>query len=320
MEDNYGHKLLLERLKSLDKSDNRIVIKKHAEIDFSNKLIVTGIGSSKSHAFYLIHLLKKYNVNVEFVELSAFPKLTNTENSTLVLFSQGLSPNSNIALSKKYNNIIIFTAVTEINKNEQKKSLLTKADVIVNFPLEDEYTLLIRVVGPYRGFQAVNVFMNSYFNYQYHTINIAEPINKDLLNILVTQKPQIKFVTTDTVKTFSQNLQYKFLEGCFYPHMPDVCDYLEFSHGHYQNLLVNGGVVIILGCLEDINLSDGVELMCKKHKIPVFKIISNSQDQNIMYYELYLNRLVYQIIKAWNIDQKNWKGKNDNTTLYELAS
>jgi 3,4-dihydroxy 2-butanone 4-phosphate synthase/GTP cyclohydrolase II len=316
-----GHGLLLERINSLPAIAREVKCTGNFELDKTKKFIVTGIGSSKSHAMYLVYLLKKYDIDATFLELSGFTDFETDKNKhNLILFSQGMSPNATLALSKPFNQTIIFTAVTDENKNQSKKGLLAKGDQVVTFPLEDEYTLLVRVVGPFCGYQAVNEFMNEHFSYEYKkVIDHVQEVDPVLLELLRDTRPQIKFVMRDYAKSFAQNLQYKFMEGCFYPHMPDICDFLEFSHGHYQNLLENPGVVIILDSPGDERLSMGVESMCKIHDIPVFRVSGYYDEQNIMYYELYMNKLLYQLVKAWDIDQVDWKGKDDNTSLYQLS-
>ena len=60
--------------------------------------------------------------------------------------------------------------------------------------------------------------------------------------------------------------------------------------------------------------------MCQLHSIPVFNLQSNYGDQDILYYELYFNQIMFAMVQAWDIDQINWKGKDDNTSLYQLAN
>ena len=54
-----------------------------------------------------------------------------------------------LVLSDKYHQVIVFTAVSPNNKNKNKINLLKQAHLVIYFPLEDEYTLLVRVVGPF---------------------------------------------------------------------------------------------------------------------------------------------------------------------------
>ena len=111
---------------------------------------------------YIVYWLRQYQINAEFRELSSFSSQQET-NYSLILFSQGMSPNATLALSKSYQQLIIFTAVSENNPDKKKQKMLDKANLIIQYPLEDEYTLLVRVVGPFCGFIAVENFMNIYF-------------------------------------------------------------------------------------------------------------------------------------------------------------
>ena len=57
-------------------------------------------------------------------------------------------------------NIILFTAVTENNKNANKINILNRVDKVINYPLEDEYDILIRTVGPICGYGIINKIFN----------------------------------------------------------------------------------------------------------------------------------------------------------------
>ena len=113
-----------------------------------------------------MYLIRKYpeikSKNLEFIPLIEFYDSDRVFNGTLVVFSQGLSPNIHVIFAKqKYQSIILFTATTTNNKNQHKLQILNKlkknnSNFIINFPIEDEYTTLIRIIGPMCGYLSVS--------------------------------------------------------------------------------------------------------------------------------------------------------------------
>ena len=322
-DDETGLKLLKIRNNFSIKMIEDITLIKIKNIDFSKKFIISGIGSSKSHAFYLLFFFKNNNINCEFIELSAFDNY-NGKGKNLILFSQGLSPNGTIPINCNFDHLTLFTSVTFKNKNNDKINILKKADYIINFPLEDEYTTLIRIVGPLIGYNSIikfciheGLFENINYNIDFNKINLKKHVD-----FICKFKPQIKIITNDYFKTFCQNIQYKFMEGIFYPSIPDICDYLEFSHGHIQNLLTNEKnniktMIIILN-----NSNNKYSNNLKKSiddKLYVWEIKPNYGIKNIIYYEWIFNQLILEIITRWEIDQVTWEGFN-NINLYNITS
>ena len=194
-----------------------------------------------------------------------------------------MSPNATLALSDKYHQVIVFTAVSPNNKNKNKINLLKQTHLIIYFPLEDEYTLLVRVVGPFCAYHAINSFINHYFGTKFLLIQPNIQVEAKLVDYIIKRKPQIKIITGDFMKQFAQNLQYKFMEGSFYPSMVDICDFLEFSHGHYQNLLENkarGNATLVI-ILHNQKNCKGYTAYCKPNKYCHF-----SPPKQLEYYAL----------------------------------
>ena len=80
----------------------------------------------------------------------------------LVVISQGMSPNSFAALRhmNAFDRVVLFTSVGEAGKAHKAARIAAVAahpggGVTVRFPLEDEYRILVRVVGPACGFLRV---------------------------------------------------------------------------------------------------------------------------------------------------------------------
>ena len=131
----------------------------------------------------MMHLVRKNHpeVDIKFFPMSAIENIEPDQNQ-LILISQGLSPNSVGPLAKwDYKNIILMTAVTENNKNSEKKSILLKLQEnqcsILQYPMEDEYTTLVRIVGPMAGYYFIyRLVMKMY--------DIPHEQEKTLINVL----------------------------------------------------------------------------------------------------------------------------------------
>lgn len=298
---DFGHDILLARNQLIGTLDENIDIFYKKEIDFNKKIIVTGIGSSAPHAHYLKKLLKEKNLNIEFKPIAS---LTDNEDAILILFSQGLSPNARILFNYNFSNIILFTSVTN-------HYLFEKCSLICNFPLENEYGTLLRIVGPLYGFIAINKF------YKYLGFNIENNNYEELEDIssvisFMEKKPSIKIIfdSSQHSKESLENLKLKFLEGLFYHSTPDIFDFLDFSHGYYQNILYQNNkgspnLVILLNPNQDIKkmLSNKCFIWELKH-------------HNIIYYERIFNELIISLILKWNINQKKWDGDDKTNPLY----
>lgn len=129
------------------------------------RVVATGLGSSEAHARYLVWLLNRFtDIPAEFLPTGALlsPEPGHYRDRTLVVFSQGLSAHARIALSRRsdFASTVLFTAASleglrrsgKQDREDCLQALLTEGAEVIRFPLEDEYTLLIRVVGPALGF------------------------------------------------------------------------------------------------------------------------------------------------------------------------
>ena len=139
------------------------------------RVVATGLGSSEAHARYLVWLLNRFtDIPAEFMPTGALlsPEPGHYRDRTLVVFSQGLSAHARIALSRRsdFASTVLFTAASleglrrsgKQDREDCLQALLTEGAEVIRFPLEDEYTLLIRVVGPVLGFLAARIWVGAF--------------------------------------------------------------------------------------------------------------------------------------------------------------
>lgn len=344
-----GHSILktrLEQCPALIKNmlDHPIKISCRKTFD-SSYFVVTGTGSSEAHAKFFVYLINQYTQRfAEFKWLSAFSENTikDTQNKTLVIFSQGLSPNSHLAFScsSKFRHTILFTSTTIKSLNQAGKAgsikilqqLLDRGNEVIYFPIENEYTVLIRLIGPLAGYLACLQFINHFSpgclphceatqlltSLENAKLQATEaPIQA----ILSEGRKGIHFLSNSPFSEFGQNLAYKFLEGLYWS-MPALWDYLQFSHGPFQQWQLNKGLIIILHgntCTEEDYLERTLKMLGSKSN-QIWIIRSDLPIcYRILQYEMVLNHLMMLLLDELKIDQINWPGKGLDYPLYEVS-
>ena len=118
------------------------------------RLVATGIGSSEAHARLLAHLVaERTGRRARFVPASALlaPGAAPAAD-TLVVFSQGLSPNARLVLA----HVARWRQRRARDGGHRRRSpgaaARPRRDVVVSFAGEDEYGTLVRVTGPLAGY------------------------------------------------------------------------------------------------------------------------------------------------------------------------
>lgn len=308
----------------------------------SQRFVVTGTGSSEAHARYLCTLINFYTDRAAaFLPLSAFatPRPEAFAGKTLVVFSQGISPNAQIALRRRtdFAHTILFTATTATTARAAGKperadllyDLLEGGGDLVVFPLAEEYTTLIRFVGPLCGYLACLQFVA-----QFGGCRFSPPRPGQILPLLEIEPPAplveavlsapdrfaqgFNLVAAAPISDFAQNLACKFVEGLFWA-CPSISDFLQFAHGPFQQMAAHPHPVVILQgdspveaelVRRSVAMLQGVGLDAYVIQVdapPLFSIFG---------FETALNRLVLTALQHFDIDQVNWPGKGRDDLLY----
>ncbi|CAF1434805.1 unnamed protein product [Adineta ricciae] len=360
--DSLGHDLIRQRLAQIPVFLLEMLKKKTISIStniyVAQSFIVTGIGSSEAHARYLTLLLNTYtNRRAQFIGFTAFTTATAKvfhSDQILILYSQGLSPNAQMVLSygqTYFSRVLLFTSMN----NEQLKSkcpwILSDKLETIQFPLHDEYTTLIRVIGPACGFLAAILFMQQLTDQQLVEHDQLQQIilaTSSLSLSISSQSALLQAMLEDTEHQFSrgpfylilsaplidvcQNIQYKLLEGLFYS-MPVLCDYLQFAHGTYQQLRSITDRPSAIVCIVnqsnalDAELERRLREMIESHSdrrqlINIYTLYlcsSPSIIYSLLELEMLFNRLVFGIMCERRCNQINWPGKGEDQPLYGFS-
>jgi hypothetical protein len=344
--DPLGHDLLGQRLASIPSVlagmlDSPPLPLRPASLA-SRRFIVTGTGSSEAHARYLAMLLNLYTDRAAaYLPLSGFT-VADPEafaDKTLVVFSQGVSPNARIALNRRgdFNHCILFTATTpeaalaagKQDRADLLQRIVSEGGDLIEFPLAEEYTTLIRFVGPLASYLAALQFAA-----RFACCRFPQPTAATILPLLNARPPEdlraamiglpsafsqgFNLVTAAPISDFAQNLACKFMEGVFWP-CPPISDFLQFAHGPFQQMNAHPKPVIILQGGSDIEaemVSRSVRML-RDAGLGAFVIrVEAPSLYSIFGFEAALNALVFDVMKHLRVDQVNWPGKGRDDLLY----
>ena len=312
----------------------------------SQRFIITGTGSSEAHARYLEMLLNLYaDRSASYLPLSGFTDVHRPAfaGKTLVVFSQGVSPNAQIALRRRHDfaHTILFTATTPDTARKAGKhdraalleQLLEEGGDLVEFPLAEEYTTLIRFVGPLAGYLAC-----LQFTAQLSGCRFAAPERTAIIPLLQSKPPAdlvaamlhrpdafahgFNLVTAAPISDFAQNLACKFMEGLFWP-CPPISDFLQFAHGPFQQTTAHPHPVLVLqgNSPWEAELVTRSTQMLREVGLQAYVVHVNAPPlTSIFGFEAALNELVFEVMKARGVDQVNWPGKGRDDLLYGFCA
>jgi hypothetical protein len=344
--DPLGHDLLAARLAAIPGILADMIARGPAPLRpatlASRRFIVTGTGSSEAHARYLAMLLNLHTDRAAaYLPLSGFTTAepTSFAGATLVVFSQGVSPNAQIALRRRgdFAHCVLFTATTppaalaagKPDRAALLQAILDSGGELVEFPLAEEYTTLIRFVGPLAGYLAALHFAASLDGSR-----VRPPTSAELLPLLAAPPPAdlleamkrlpsafsagFNLVTAAPISDYSQNLACKFMEGVYWP-CPPISDFLQFAHGPFQQMNAHPKPVVILqgGSDMESEMVDRSVRMLREVGLHAFVLrVDSGPLLAIFGFEAALNALVFEVMKHLRIDQINWPGKGRDDLLY----
>lgn len=346
MMDGKGHALLRDRIRSIPDLLEKMFEQEPPPLETGaspKRFTITGTGSSEAHGRFLAHLVNSYTgSHAVFRPLSSFlAEPAREEDGFLVVFSQGLSPNATVALRRAaaFQRLILFTSATQSGLEAAKKAdrarliarLKEEGALILHYPLEEEYTTLIRMVGPMAGYLAVAFFVARLEGSRLRPPDRRLPesvarapgrLPPEILEGDSDWAHGFHLVSASPLVEFGQNLSYKFLEGLFIP-APPLWDLFQFAHGPFQqNVLRRRPIVLLSGEephekeLEEKVMAMSVASGCHTWILrsalpPVYRIFD---------YESMFNSLLLAAIERLGIDQVNWPGKGSDGPLYSYGS
>jgi creatinine amidohydrolase len=298
---------------------------------------VTGVGSSAAHARYLAALLAEaLALPARFVPLDAFP-LAPDPRDVLVVFSQALSPNAQLALGEAggWLHTVLVTAAEHSRDPERRRALdvlrAAGASVLESAGAE-EFGTLLRVEGPIAGYVTALRLARS----------LGLPAAPDLARVPAawasaceraaraapTLAPRLAsdtllLLASGAYREATDNLRLKCVEGLLRP-VPPVADPIEFVHGPFQALAERRATLLALtrpdapherdrlARLRSMLHPDRHQLVSIGATLPGFLAIFE--------HEAWLGTLVLAAMEHAGIDPADWPGRGEDAPLYELTA
>jgi hypothetical protein len=296
--------LLRARLAELPKCLRR-VREVCAPIEPSGSFVVTGIGASEGPARAMATLVRG-----AFVPLSAFVDGA-PDADTLVVFSQGLSPNARLALSRAstYRRSFLFTSARDA----------TFAGKIVVLPPEREDGTLVRVLGPTSALLAAAIASGAAGDVEplFAALSAPRAIAVDEERLF----GRVAFVTAGGHGELCHGARNAWLEALCTPE-PPMWDVLQIAHGPFQEFFESE---ILLVALErdgaERELFDRLERMLVPERHRLVRLRSSlSPALAAIDHVTQVHELVCRALAARPRDLGAWPGSGRDGPLYDLGS
>ncbi len=326
-----AHRLLADRIATLPALAGRAAREVAEPVVLApvERLVTTGIGSSQAQARLLAHLVAEHTGRPARVLPASALLAPGPERAadTLVVFSQGLSPNAQLVLTHapRWRSVVLATAVRDAGR---LAPLRARGIVVVHFAGEDEYGTLVRVVGPVTGtFCALRLA---------RALGVALAVAPSTVETAVrraaaatagigpaTLAAPLALVTSGSYGELVGNLRQKVLEGMLRP-PPPVWDLLELAHGPFQQAVSGHATFLALtrpDAPHEAPLLARFESMLDPARHALVRLPATlPAPLSLLEHEIQFDALLLRDLAAREVDQARWPGRDRDGPLYDLAA
>jgi creatinine amidohydrolase len=291
--------------------------------------IVTGIGSSEAHARFLCSLVARIAPGAAtFAHPSSFAVSSpSAPGGTLIVFSQGLSANARIALCRRssFARTVVFTT------KEKSETSFTEEDTeFVRCAETDEFTILLRVIGPMVTYLTAWQWLHSVLP------GIPAPPDSTEVERIFSSVDETSRETVDALagdfiagvefnfigpaNDYPQNLGFKRVEGLFLSE-PIRRDILQAAHGPLQQNHAKPCAQWIFTSASPAETALAAHLrpMFGRLDAPIRTIASPAPEPaSVFFFEALLNRVLATAIDSSPHSQFDWPGKGLDGEGYQL--
>ena len=304
-------------------------------------VVATGLGGSQAAARLLAARLGEGAGRAAvFRPMNTFHnRVAEKERAVLVVFSQGLSPNARIALehARDFDGLVLVTSVTEDGLREAGKTdrlallreLRARGAVVWRHPVENEYAILPRVVGPVCA--AVSALRLAaalggppsappWAIMEETGLAAIGPSAEERARLAEEFARGVDLNFTGGAVEYAQNLAAKAVEGLFAP-TPVCRDLLEFAHGPFQQQCMRKRRQWILRSETEAEaaLAETVAPLFGSAGVGTRSIPAPyPAPWALIYWELYLNRVLPEAARIAGADLEDWPGKGADGPAYGL--
>ncbi len=287
----------------------------------AREVIVTGIGAAAGPARYLAALLR----TARYVPVSAFANGELESGSTLVLFSQHLSPNARLVLANA-GAAARVVVVTSAHEDDVRGAGGARVES-VRLPPEDERGMLLRVTGPAVAMAAAALLARE----------AGAPIDPaalarvpDVLSRalethfsgdLVTAALEGPLaVVTAGEHGVARAIAWKLLEGWSVPE-PPTWDVLEIAHGPFQQLYARPACLVVTTTRASEALASRLASMLVPERHALVLLASDLPPSLApIEHDALANQLLLAGLRARPRDLFAWDGQGLDRPLYDLGA
>lgn len=280
---------------------------------------VTATGASEGPARVFAAMLRRAGVCAEFAPLSRFAAEVAPCDDTLVVFSQGLSPNARMALSaaRRFGRSFLVTAAHD---DPAVARAAAQGTVIVRHGPASEEGLLLRVQGPAAATMIALRWSDA----------VARALGRPPLpawtpswDAPVTDHlddAPVAFVTTHDIE-LHHGLRWKWLEGAG-THDPPLWDVLQFAHGPLQHLVGRRATLVSLEHAHDDIGARLVDRLAETLDPSLHRLVRWRSEApspwSVFAHDARANALVLAALRRSSRDLAQWPGRHLDHALYDL--
>lgn len=299
-------------------------------------VVATGLGSSAAAAHLLVSELDRLSGSRGAVRETSwfFQRERRPEGAILVVFSQGLSRNARIALRQAgdFAGLIVVTSVSDETERSDLQELLQgvheSGGQLWRHPLENEYTILPRVLGPVcaaavalrlaAALAGADLAIPAAF-LEDLAPDWARPDTSTAATMAEEWCAGADFNFTNGLAGVSHNLAAKTMEGILRP-LPACRDVFEFAHGAFQlSCILPRHQWLFSGPNEaEAALRRTVAPLYAKGPKPRELVAPYGAPWDLFHFEQLLNHVLCAAVADEAIDLVNWPGKGEDDAGYRI--
>jgi len=298
-----------------------------------------GVGSSRAHAEYLRYLFERH---IASSPVSVCDPLTYIESSSgtespcpnMIIFSQGLSPNTHAAIRNAFGtNSFLFTStfLHSIESNDPKNALLREISSsgikTISYPLSNEFEILPRFIGPFMGYVAVYRFVHeSLLGGENHDMSNLDfdaffSSAKEAASALSDCCREHSVEAFHLISTFpfyalNHNLKEKIRECLLPTGTIESSSITEYEHGRFQQNCNprSAGMEIILTTQDRSSTTNRMltarTSQAAAHSIPIVLLESPyNAELSVLWFEMVFNNWLQSEVQSRGINLRDWPGK-----------
>lgn len=295
---------------------------------------VVGVGASEGPARLTVEALGEAGISASFRSISRYlGRPIERPDRGLLIFSQGLSPNAQLALdhASSYAMSFLFTAVGQHSRPERFRLLREFPGAVLTHPPKAEAGTLLRLVGPscaallalkfcigliekFGGTPAWADYLDEVPRvYRARTAKLPDALGRDPLAC----------VALGMDADLARCLMWKWQEG-LYTRLPVTTDVLSFAHGPLQSFFEQQATFFSLvrrgdGVHADIYARLAQSLHATRHRlVPLTADLPGP----LAYfeYDAQLDAHLLAELQARGINPEVWPGQGSDGPLYSLHS